>query len=75
MRWASCMLAIVMLPALVRLDDFHFQNFPVGQRSLGMGGAATALGEDPSAAFYNPAGIGNVGSATLSASLTLTAFD
>ncbi len=31
----------------------------VGVRQLGMGGAATAVADDPSAMFYNPAGLGN----------------
>ncbi|HEX6246191.1 MAG TPA: hypothetical protein VFZ61_34945, partial [Polyangiales bacterium] len=41
----------------VRADPYHFQGIPLGQRALGFGGAYTGLAEDPSAAYYNPAGL------------------
>lgn len=39
-----------------RADDTHHHDYPVGGRSLGLGGAFTALGDDPSGIFFNPAG-------------------
>jgi hypothetical protein len=59
----------------VRADPFHFQGIPLGQRAIGFGGAFTAVADDPSAAFYNPAGLVTTGDSALSASLTLNAFD
>ncbi len=56
-------------------DPFHFQSIPLGQRALGVGGAFTGLADDPSAAYYNPAGLVWSGDSALSASLTLNAFD
>lgn len=56
-------------------DPFHFQSIPLGQRALGFGGAFTGLADDPSAAYYNPAGLVWSGDSALSASLTLNAFD
>lgn len=58
-----------------RADPFHAQTLPLGQRALGMGGAYTAVADDPSATFYNPAGIALTGDSALSASLTLLALD
>lgn len=40
-----------------------------------MGGAFTAVADDPSATFYNPAGLVLTNESSLSASLTLNAFD
>ncbi len=47
----------------------------MGERGLGMGGAFTGLANDPSSAFYNPAGLARLEDFALSASLTLSAFD
>lgn len=70
--WA---LGLWLLPAHVWADPFHFQGIPLGQRALGFGGAFTGLADDPSAAYYNPAGLVWTGDSALSASLTLNAFD
>lgn len=51
------------------------QTVLVGERALGMGGAFTGLADDPSAAFYNPAGLAQLESAALSASLNVYSFD
>ena len=36
---------------------FAFLNLPAGARAAALGGAYTAIADDPSAAFWNPAGI------------------
>lgn len=38
-------------------DEFHYKNFIPGERAAGMGGAYTAISNDPSGAFHNPAGL------------------
>lgn len=38
-------------------DEYHYNNILIGDRSSGMGGAYTAISEDPSGLYYNPAGI------------------
>ncbi len=38
-------------------DEFHYNNFIIGDRAAGMGGAYTAISDDPSGLYYNPAGI------------------
>jgi long-subunit fatty acid transport protein len=47
----------------------------MGERALGLGGAFTGLANDPSAAFYNPAGLARLEETALSASLSLATFD
>ncbi len=57
-------------------DDGHYINNNVGNRASGMGGAYTAISDDSSGCFYNPAGIafapGNKLSASVNAIQTST---
>jgi hypothetical protein len=41
----------------VLADQFHNINAFVGERAAGLGGAFAGISDDPSGAFYNPAGI------------------
>ncbi len=50
-------------------DEFHYNNFLIGDRAAGMGGAYTAVSDDPSGLYYNPAGIVYSTGRNLSASL------
>lgn len=50
-------------------DDYHYVNLLVGNRASGLGGAYTALSDDPAGCFYNPAGISFASSDSLSASV------
>jgi hypothetical protein len=52
-----------------RADDSHYQNFLAGEKAAGMGGAYTAVANDPSGTYYNPAGLVDTNASTLSASL------
>ncbi len=80
-RFARAAVLLLALPwpllsfSRVRADPFHYQTLPLGQRALGMGGAFTGLADDPSAAYYNPAGLALIDDSALSASLTVNAFD
>jgi len=65
----ACLLS---LPA--RADDAHYQNFLVGERAAGMGGAFTAIANDPSGTYYNPAGLVDIKSGLLSAELNFYSF-
>lgn len=38
-------------------DEYHYNNIIIGDRASGMGGAYTAISDDPSGLYYNPAGI------------------
>jgi long-chain fatty acid transport protein len=50
-------------------DQFHYKNIIVGERASGLGGAYTAVADDPSGLFYNPAGIIYAKQGNLSASV------
>lgn len=43
--------------AIVFPDEYHYKNVLFGEKAVGMGGAFTAVADDPSAIYYNPAGI------------------
>lgn len=73
--WAVSLLSLAVVAPAARADPFHAQTLPLGQRAVGMGGAYTAIADDPSATFYNPAGIIMSSDSALSASMTLVAFD
>jgi len=40
-----------------RADDTHYQDYPLGGRAVGLGGAFGAISNDASGIFYNPAGL------------------
>lgn len=65
---------VLMLSALfpcgtARADDYHYINALIGDRASGMGGAYTAVADDASGLFYNPAGIVYAQGKNLSASV------
>lgn len=48
---------LLVFPLNSGADDFHFNNFPIGERPSGLAGAYTALSNDATGLYYNPAGI------------------
>jgi len=64
----SCCLILFVVPG-VFADDFHYVNMLVGNRAAGLGGAYTALSDDPAGCYYNPAGIAFSPHISLSASV------
>ena len=72
-RAAQVLLAIslflFMVHGIASADEFHYNNFLIGDRAAGMGGAYTAISDDPSGLYYNPAGIMYPTGRNLSASL------
>jgi hypothetical protein len=50
-------------------DVYHYNSLHVGDQATAVGGAFTALADDPSAIYYNPAGIVFLGERELSASM------
>ncbi|HTM22253.1 MAG TPA: hypothetical protein VL172_17155 [Kofleriaceae bacterium] len=67
--------AALAAAAPARADDTNYQNLVLGQRALGMGGAFTALADDASAPFYNPAGATWIDDASLSTALNVYGMD
>jgi long-chain fatty acid transport protein len=48
---------LLIFPFPSEANEFHYNNFPVGERPSGLAGAYTALSEDAAGLYYNPAGI------------------
>ena len=65
----------LVLPGRAAADDTHYQDFLVGEHALGIGGAFTAIADDASAAFYNPAGLALMGHLTISGALSVYGFE
>ncbi len=49
--------SVILFAGSARADIFHYNNVLVGERAVGLGGAFTALADDASGLYYNPAGI------------------
>lgn len=64
----SFFLVFLVAPG-VFADDFHYVNMLIGNRASGLGGAYTALSDDPAGCYYNPAGIAFSPYTSLSASV------
>ncbi len=45
------------LVSTARADEFHHKNILIGERAAGLAGAFTAMSDDPSGIYYNPAGL------------------
>ncbi|MFA7404328.1 MAG: hypothetical protein WC007_10055 [Pelobacteraceae bacterium] len=65
----AVMLTLSMFAATSGADEFHYNNILVGDRASGMGGAYTAVSDDPGGMYYNPAGIAYSTGKSLSASV------
>lgn len=69
-RWifplAACSLCLVNVAVA---DEFHYNNLLIGDRASGMGGAYTAVSDDATGMYYNPAAIVYVGDRNFSASV------
>ncbi len=51
-------------------QSFYYRSIPIGERAIGLGGAYTGIADDPSAAYYNPAGLMEGGEFALLGSLS-----
>lgn len=51
------LLGLLCLEDPGRGDQFHYSNILLGDRAMGMAGAFTAVADDASGMFYNPAGL------------------
>jgi hypothetical protein len=59
---ATALLAAFAIAAVPRMAHATPSlQVPVGPRAIGMGGAFTAIADDASALFWNPAGLGRIG--------------
>jgi long-chain fatty acid transport protein len=74
-RGLVLVVALALPGRAARADDTNYQNLMPGQRALGMGGAFTALADDASAPFYNPAGATWIENTSLSTALNVYGVD
>jgi hypothetical protein len=65
---------IALSPSTAHADDNHYQNYLVGERAVGLGGAFTAIADDSSGAYYNPAGLAEAPYSSLSLSAAVYGF-
>ena len=63
------MVCLLCISHISLADEFHYNNILIGDRASGMGGAYTAISDDASGMFYNPAGIIYVTDRNFSASV------
>jgi len=62
-------IAVLLFPLLTFGDDSHYTNILVGDRAGALAGAYTAVSDDPSGMYYNPAGIAYASESNLSLSV------
>lgn len=56
MLWLGVVVALVE-PSRAGAQALYYRSIPVGERAIGLGGAFTGVASDPSAAYFNPAGM------------------
>jgi long-subunit fatty acid transport protein len=61
--------AVVLSTATAHADSYHYNNILIGDRAAGLGGAYSAISDDPSGLYYNPAGIALAAGASLNGSV------
>ncbi|MBN2360803.1 MAG: hypothetical protein JXR83_15215 [Deltaproteobacteria bacterium] len=66
---------LLTVASAARADDAHYQDFAVGARGAMLGGAYTAIADDSSALYFNPAGLVDVDRANVSIATSLYGFD
>ena len=44
-------------PGRSNAQGLYYRSIPIGERAIGMAGAYTGIADDPSATYYNPAGL------------------
>ncbi len=54
---SGLLITIIAITNTVIADELHYNNMLIGDRASGMGGAYTAISDDASGLYYNPAGI------------------
>jgi hypothetical protein len=65
------LLLFCFFPADLPADDTNYQNFLMGDRAAGMGGAVAASTADLDACYYNPAGLTGVAGSRIALSVSL----
>ena len=56
-RLVFVLLALGFFPKTADAQALYYRTIPIGERAIGLGGAYTGIADDPSATYYNPAGL------------------
>ena len=56
---------LLLLSPFMLADEYHYNNLLIGKDAVGMGGAYTAVGDDLSSIYYNPAALTRVGDSNM----------
>ena len=59
-----------LFPGAAGAQGLYYRTIPIGERAIGLGGAYTGIAGDPSATYYNPAGLMSGGRFALLGSLS-----
>jgi long-chain fatty acid transport protein len=70
----ACLGLLLVLAPSARADFFNGRNLLIGERASLLGGAFTALADDATAGYYNPAGLVQAPGFTVSASADIYAL-
>ena len=65
----SSLLSLIF-PGVGLADEFHYSDVFMGPRASGLAGTMIGLADDPSAAYYNPAGLARARNTTVTVSTT-----
>lgn len=67
----TSVLLFLTLSRTALAEETNYQPYPMGERALGMGGAATAITGYPISSYYNPAGLVSGQTTSLSTNLNV----
>ena len=70
----ATVLAGTLAASRTEAQALYYRSIPIGERAMGLGGAYTGIANDPSATYYNPAGMMNGGRFQLLGSLASLVF-
>jgi long-chain fatty acid transport protein len=72
--FVAIVLACSFAPHYSSAQALYYRSIPLGERAMGLGGAYTGIADDPSATYYNPAGLVTGGRFQLMGSLLSIVF-
>ena len=73
-RVVITLIALGSFAGRAEAQALYYRTIPIGERAIGLGGAYTGIADDPSASYYNPAGLMNGGRFQLLGSLSSIVF-
>jgi len=62
-------LLLLLFSSALLADEYHYRDILIGTRASAMGGAYTAISDDPSGLYHNPAGVVHASELNLSGSV------